>query len=281
MTYCGPARRIVGTQIHGPGNSGGSAISPVTRYAAAVALGGLFLAGCTGGTAAGKPADPVASGTAGIGHAVAGGEAVIDSFTATLQPRAARSFEAEYNNAGRGAPGVVYAVRPPDGLLFKVIPLARGKSRFQVVMNGSGEYSCTSPGTGPARWTCRQMSKAVVAAQNRVVTLYGAARWAAFLKAFARAPGFARYHVHTFITMGHPIPGVRRSPVGTGWRCLDFSPPGTQGIDVICTAAPGILGLVTYRAISFIMGSYTTSPSASLFDLPPGAKIIKLETGAG
>ncbi len=40
------------------------------------------------------------------------------------------------------------------------------------------------------------------------------------------------------------------------------------------------MGPVTrYRAVSFFMASYATSPPASLFQLPPGATVIRLKAG--
>lgn len=44
---------------------------------------------------------------------------------------------------------------------------------------------------------------------------------------------------------------------------------------MVCIAAPGVLGMVTFHAISFFIESYDPSPPASLFRLPPGAKITK------
>lgn len=249
--------------------------------AVAILLSSSCLVGCTGGTAARKLTHAVASGKATAGHAVTGGKAVIDSFTAKLQSGAAMSFEAKYfAGVGRKPAEIVYAIRPPDGLVFEDIAMPGGKEGpgTQIVVNGSGEYLCTRRG-GHARWACRQLGKASAAVHNTTFGIYTVAHWVAFLKAFALAPGFARYHISTFTTMGGRIPALRTP--ATGWNCLDFSPPGTHGIDVICAAGPGILGLVMYHATTIMIESYTPSPPASLFALPPGAKIIKPQAGAG
>jgi hypothetical protein len=203
----------------------------------------------------------------GAGRPLAGGaaagRAAVDSFIAELQPGTAAPFEAQYVTTGSTARKIVYAVRPPGELMFQDTALVSGRGR-QIVVNGSGEYLCLSP--GHARWTCRQLDRASAAAQNETFGVYTPAHWAAFLKAYVPAPG-AR--VTTFTTSAN-LPGM---------NCLDFSPPGTRGIDVVCVAAPGILGLVTFHATAFMIESFDPSPPASLFGLPPGAKVTGLNTG--
>lgn len=254
-------------------------MSQVTRYrdaaavTGAILLGGICLAGCTGVTTVGKPAHPAPSTTA---RRVSGGAAVVGSFVAAMRHGAPRSFEVRYLTAGRTSRKIVYAVRPPGGLLFQDTALLTGRGR-EIVVNDSGAYLCRSP--GHARWTCQQLDKASAATQNKSFGVYTVAYWAAFLRAFAHAPGFARYHVTAFTTMRAATPAVR-PPSGAGGRnCLDFSPPGTHGIDVICTAGPGILGLVTYHATTFLLESFDPSPPASLFGLPPGATVTRLKPG--
>ena len=73
--------------------------------AAAVLLGGLCLAGCTGVTASKKVTPTVTGGTAAGGTAAdspvprgtgPAGRAAVDSFLAELQPGTAAPFEAQY-----------------------------------------------------------------------------------------------------------------------------------------------------------------------------------------
>jgi len=234
--------------------------------AGAILLTGICLAGCTGVTAAKKLTPAAASGSATAGRALPSGKALVDSFAARLQSGAGTPFEADYFTAGRASTRIVYAVRPPGELLFKVTPLGKGKPRTQIVVNQSGEYRCVQRGTGHVRWTCRQLSKASAAVQHKAFDVYTAAHWAAFLKTFVPAAGAK---VTTFTT----------SLNVAGLHCLDFSPPGTSGVDVICAAAPGVLGLVTFHVTSFMIESLDSSPPASLFQLPPGAKVTRLKAG--
>ena len=113
------------------------------------------------------------SGKATADHAVTGGQAVIDSFTAKLQSGAATSFEAKYFAVGSKPAEILYAVRPPGGLLFEDIAMPGGKEApgTQIVVNGSGEYLRTRRG-GHARWACRQLGKASAAVHNTTFGIY-------------------------------------------------------------------------------------------------------------
>jgi hypothetical protein len=254
-------------------------MSPVTgqpgtaaALAAAVVLGGLVLAGCTTGHTAKKAPHVGASSQAPARTAVAGPRGTLDGFIAKLQAGAATPFEAEYAYFGKRPAMIVYAVRPPDGLLFEVIPLAGTGRRTQLVANGSGEYRCAQRGTGHAPWTCQQLSKASAAAQNKSFGIYTAAHWAAYLKTVTLATGAK---VTTFTAPPNMAPIIGKGNPVAGMKCIGFRTAGLTGGSTICAAAPGILGSVVGCVnTSIVMHRYITSPPASLFRLPPGAKVI-------
>ena len=107
--------------------------------------------------------------------------------------------------------------------------------------------------------------------QNQIFGLYTAAHWAAFLKTFALAAGFA----------GDKVSTSARTVNGFSMSCVDFRASGIPGTSTICTTSSGVLGYVKVagESTSFQIKSYTTSPSAALFRLPPGAKISHPTTG--
>jgi hypothetical protein len=270
--------------------------------AAAVLLGAL--AGCTGVTTARRPAHRVTGGTAPVGRATGGpavdivvprgtaprgtapvgwvgvgtaaGKAAIGAFIARLQARAATPFEAKYLFGTGKVPGAtLYAVRLPDDLLFAESPIVgRG---FRIVMNGSGEYRCVQRGTGQGQWACQQLSGASAAAQNRDFAIYTAAYWATYLKKLARGAA-ARISTSTMRADGPPTI-MKRARAGE-MNCLDFRTAGF-GASTICAAAPGILGSVflCQGSATIPMEWYSTSPPASLFQLPPGATVTRLKAG--
>jgi hypothetical protein len=175
----------------------------------------------------------------------------------------------------------VYAVKPPKGLVFKDTPSASGgsngdTSKWDIVANSSGEYSCSpppSPGSGSnSAWSCQKLGTVDAAARNELFSVYTPGHWVAFLKGFSVAAGFA----------GATITSSRMTVHGFSLKCVDFHIPGIKGTSRICTTARGILGYVKVAPdpTSFEITAYTTSPPASLFKLPPGAKITTSQ-GAG
>jgi hypothetical protein len=233
-----------------------------TTLVGAIMLSGLAMAGCG-----------VVNEVNKIGHTVASNKATIDSFTAKLQSGAATPFEAKYVTTGSRPATIVYAVQPPKGLLFKESSTSGGNGPpgTEIVVNGSGEYLCSPPGSGHARWTCQKLGKANAAVQNKIFGLYTALHWVAFLRTFALAAGFAGDKVSTSTTTMN----------GFTMNCVDFRASGIPGTSMICSTAQGILGYVKVAddPTSFQIKSYTTSPAAALFQLPAGAKITKLKAG--
>ena len=93
----------------------------------------------------------------------------------------------------------------------------------------------------------------------------------AFLKDFSLAAGLA----------GDKISTSTMTVNGFSMNCVDFRTPGVTGTSTICTTSQGLLGYVKVAdgSTSFEIKSYSTSPPASLFRLPPGAKVTKAQTG--
>lgn len=229
--------------------------------AGAVMLSSLALVGCGVVNEVGK-----------IGHTVAGNKATIDAFTATLQSGEATAFEAKYATTGSAPATIVYAVQPPKGLLFKSRSTGGGNGT-EIVVNGSGEYVCSPPGSGHTRWTCQKLGKASATVQNQIFGFYTPAHWVAFLRGFSLAAGFA----------GDKISSSTQTLNGFSMQCVDVRASGTSGTSKICSTAQGILGYVKVASDpdSFQLESYSAAPSPSLFKLPPGAKITTPGQGSG
>jgi hypothetical protein len=62
---------------------------------------------------------------------------------------------------------------------------------------------------------------------------------------------------------------------GFSMNCIDLTTPGTAGTSTVCTTSQGVLGFaqVAGDSTSFAITNYSSSPPASPFELPPGAKI--------
>ena len=222
--------------------------------AAALALGAFALTGCGVIKAASK-----------IAHNVEGNKATIDAFTTKVQTGEAATFEATYVTTGGPPTTIVYAVQPPTGLAFKETP-AGANSSVDVIVNSSGEYSCSPPSSGSGTpWSCQKLGAADAATENKIFEIYTPAHWTAFLKDFSLAAGLA----------GDKVTSSSMTINGFAMQCVDLTAPGVPGISTICTTAQDILGYVKVAsdATSFEITSYTASPTASLFELPAGAQI--------
>jgi hypothetical protein len=223
---------------------------------------GFVLTGCS-----------VVKAVSKVAHDVEGNRDTIDAFTNKMSSSGATPFEATYVTTGSSPATIVYAVQPPKGLAFTDTPSvsSAGKSgqinTFDLIVNGSGEFACTPPPSGGTiPWQCQKLSGANAAAENKIFDFYTPSHWVTFLKDFSLAAGFA----------GDQVSSSSMTVNGFSMSCVDFVASGVPGKSTICTTSQGILGYVKVasESTSFEIKSYSSSPSASLFQLPPGAKVI-------
>jgi len=227
----------------------------------ALVTSGLCLTGCS-----------VVRAVSKVAHDVEGNKATIDAFTNKMSSNSATPFEAVYVTTGSSPATIVYAVQPPKGLAFKDTPSGTTNTTggeinsFDVVVNDSGEYACTPPSSGgSSTWQCEKLSGANAAAENKIFDFYTPSHWVTFLKDFSLAAAFA----------GDKVSSSSMTVNGFSMSCVDLVASGEPGKSTICTTSQGILGYVKVAgdSTSFEIKSYSSSPSASLFQLPPGAKV--------
>jgi hypothetical protein len=223
-----------------------------------VLVGGLGLTGCS-----------VLAKVKIVVHDITGNKATIDAFTTKMQSGQAPKFEVTYVTTGSSPAQIVYAVEPPNGLAFTDTPTGGDDAvGVDIVVNSSGEYSCSSgSASGP---TCQKLAPVSQTTENKIFDFYTPAHWVAFLKEFALAAGFA----------GDKVTTSTMTVNGFNMSCVDFNASGVPGTSTICTTAQGVLGYVRVASdsTSFAITSYSTSPPASLFELPPGATITTVTT---
>jgi hypothetical protein len=136
-----------------------------------------------------------------------------------------------------------------------------------LVVTKSGEYACSHATSG---WSCDKLSALSAADQNNVFDFYTPSHWINFLKGFSLVAGLA----------GDKVSTSTMSVNGFSMHCVDFVVSGEPGTSTICTTSQGLLGYVKVAtdSTSFEITSYTSSPPASLFELPPGAKVTTVTT---
>ncbi len=198
-------------------------------------------------------------------HNVEGNKATVDSFTQNLQSGQGTPFEATYTTTGGAPATVVYAVDPSSGgLAFHETQTGANASNLQVIVNSSGEYVCNQSASGAA-WSCQKLGKSDAVSENKILDFYTPAHWVAFLKGVSLVAGLA----------GDKVTSSTMSLNGFDMNCVDLVAHGVPGTSTICSTAQGILGYVKVASdsTSFQITNYSSSPSASLFQLPPGATV--------
>jgi outer membrane murein-binding lipoprotein Lpp len=228
----------------------------------ALVTSGLCLTGCS-----------VVKAVSKIAHDVEGNKATIDAFTSKINNNSAVPFEAVYVTTGSAPATILYAVQPPKGLAFTDTPSGTTRSSggeinsFDVVVNNQGEFACTPPNAGgSSTWQCQKLSGDNAAAENKVFDFYTPSHWVTFLRDFSLAAGLA----------GDQVSSSSMTLNGFSMSCVDLVASGVPGKSTICTTSQGILGYVKVAgdSTSFEIERYSSSPTASLFQLPPGAKIV-------
>ncbi len=193
-----------------------------------------------------------------------GNKTVVDSFNSKLNT-APTTFEANYTTTGSAPATVTYAAQLPDDVAFTLTPTGGSGDTAPVhlVQNSSGQYGCQQSSSG--QWSCAKLTGTGSASENSVIDFYTPGHWQKFLSGLALAAGFA----------GDKVSTSTMSLNGFDMSCIDLVASGVAGKSTICTTSQGILGYVNVASssTSFEITSFSSSPSASLFQLPPGATI--------
>ena len=198
-----------------------------------------------------------------IRHTVGSNRATIKAFTDDLNTGKAVPFQVTYVTTGSSPSTVTYAVQPPSNISFAETATGSDNSATRLIGNSSGQYSCSQTSQG-AQWSCDKLGKASATAQKELFAIYTPGHWATFLHVVAIGAGLA----------GDKVTTSSKTVNGFAMHCVDLSVK-KQGTSTICTTQQNILGYVKVaeQSTSFEIKSYTASPPASAFQLPPGATI--------
>jgi hypothetical protein len=203
-------------------------------------------------------------------HTVEANKSTVDSFTQNLQSNKDVPFEATYMTTGSSPATIVYAVDPSSGgLAFHESQTGSSASNVQIIVNSSGEYVCNQSGASGA-WSCQKLGKADAASENKIFDFYTPSHWVSFLKGVSLVAGLS----------GDKVTTSTKSLNGFDMNCIDLVAKGVAGTSTICSTSQGILGYVNVASdsTSFEITDFTSSPSPSLFQLPPGATITTSTT---
>jgi hypothetical protein len=203
-------------------------------------------------------------------HTVQGNRATIDSFTQNLQSTADTAFEATYTTTGRAPATILYAVDPSiKGLAFHETQTGVNPSNMQFIVNASGQYECNQSGS-TAAWSCQKLGQADAATESKIFDIYTPSHWTTFLKGVSLVAGLS----------GNKVTTSTMSLNGFDMNCVDLVARGVSGTSTICSTSQGVLGYVKVASVStsFQITNFSSSPSPSLFQLPPGATVTATTT---
>lgn len=235
---------------------------PLAGPAGSAVLVALTVAAMTGCT--------VARVVNNAAHAISANRGIIQTFANQLKSGKAVPFQATYVTTGSSPTTVTYAALPPKDAAFKEIPgtnASSGSPTVDLITNATGEYSCSTTSSGASSgWSCTKLGKVNAIARNQIIDFYTPSHWITILEGLSIAAGLA----------GDKVSTSTMSVNGISLNCVDFS-ARKLGRTTICSTSAGILGYakVAGNPTSFEIKSYTTSPPASDFQLPAGAKITK------
>jgi len=242
---------------------------------------GLLASGCGGSSSSSTTTTTSASGagsttptTGGTGGTSGAGQ--LQSLSGSIQKAKNATFQAVYTStsSGGGTQTITLAQAPPKQL-FSTTDSSGSVS--SIVNTGTGTYSCdTSSGSTP---TCTSMAgmggagalSAVIGVYNGTTALSVINGWQSIEA--AHLAGVSLSFTNTTIA-GQPV------------RCADWKYQGSAA--TYCVTDGGVLAKVQSSGgsgssgggSSFELTSFTTSPPAGTFDLPAGATVVTIPTGA-
>ena len=242
-------------------------VSPRRQAAIAAAVITATALGLTGCSAVSKAVNAIKTV-----HSALHGNAAINSVTAKLKTSDTSAYEVTYVTTGSSPATIEYAASPPHGFAFDA---DTSSGLLDVFQGSAGQFACTksSPaGSGSTSWSCLKLQGSYVATYKAMYALYSGAYWIDFLKIYSAV---AALH-------GVTIRSSTMSVNGFSLQCaiVTSGSGANASTSKWCVTSQGILGYVSVsqKSADFEIKSYTSSPSASLFALPPGATITTIPT---
>jgi hypothetical protein len=238
---------------------------------AAVAAGTLA-AGCGGSSTSPSSTAAATGSTSGAG----GTSSQLKSLGGTIEAAKNATFKAVYTStsSGAGTETVTLEQSPPK----QVFSTTDSSGSISTLLNtGTATYACSaSPDSAP---TCTSMAAAGGA--GALSALIGVYNGSAALSVINGWQSIVAAHL-TGVSLTFSNATVAGQPV----RCAKWSYQGSDA--TYCVTGAGVLAKVATSGggsssasrSNFELTSFTTSPPASDFELPAGATVVTVPTGA-
>jgi len=250
-----------------------------TRWVAIMplVLAGAFLAGCGGSSSTSATSPSSSPSTAVPSTAASGGSSSqLKSFGGTIEAAKSATFKATYTSTtSGGTTQTVTLAQAPPKQLFSTTDSSGNVST--LLNTGTATYSCdTSPGGTP---TCTPLGSTGMA--SALSAVIGVHNGSAALTAINSWQSIVGAHL-SGASLTFTDPTIAGQPV----RCANWSYQGSSA--TYCVTSGGVLAKVrasggsgsSAASSNFELTSLTTSPPASDFEVPAGATVVTIPSGA-
>lgn len=235
---------------------------------------GALLASCGGSSTSSSTPD---TSTTSSGPASSGGSSgELQSFGGTIKAAKNATFKATYTStsSGSGSQTITLEQAPPKQA-FTTTDSSGGSNA--LLNTGTATYACDS--TSSATPTCTSMnSSGGAGALSSVISVYNGS---SALTAINSWQSIAAAHV-----AGISLTFTKTTLAGQQVRCATWKYQGSSS--TYCVTTGGVLAKVessggpnsSTSSSSFELTSFSASPPAADFELPPGATVVTIPTGA-
>ena len=250
----------------------GRSIRARWALAAAVVATGSLAAGCGGSSTSSTSTTASPNSTSGAGDT----STRLNALGGSIEAAKNATFKAVYTStsSGGGTQTVTLEQAPPK----QVFSTTDGSGNVSTLLNtGTATYACSaSPDSAP---TCTSMAAAGGA--GALSSLIGVYNGSAALSVIKGWQSIVAAHL-TGVSLTFSNTTLAGQPV----RCAKWSYQGSDA--TYCVTDAGVLAKVatsggsgsSASSSNFELTSFTTSPPASDFELPAGATVVTVPTGA-
>jgi hypothetical protein len=201
---------------------------------------------------------------------------VVDDFTTKINTGNA-PYYATYATTGSSPATIHIGATPPDSFAF-TSSASSGNANTDIVQNSSGTYACSqqsSSGSASKTWSCTKLPVSEATTYKDIYQLYTGAYWSKWLGDLALGAAFAGSSVSSTTKSIPGFPNMQCIVVSA----VKGSGSNASNTGTFCVTSQGYLGLVQLPSTAvFEIKHFDSSPPASLFQLPPGAKVTTIPT---
>jgi hypothetical protein len=202
----------------------------------------------------------------------------IDALTSKIKAGQTATYVVTYKTTGSAPATIRVAASPPKDFAF-TDTASTGQGTTDLIENASGAYSCSQASGRGAKWSCAKFDQGSASDFAAAEVLYTPKYWVDFLTPL-RYAGLAGISItsSTMTVNGFDLQCI----VVTGnTGSTTTSTGGSASSSTVCVTQQGIIAYAktSTDSTAFEITGYSTSPPASLFQVPAGATVSTMPPG--